>query len=117
MEAILKSHSILADAEVTSDEPCESNYSHRVRCVISQLDDRYRCYIHLSWGHWYGEYFNEDSSYIACVRGDSISEVIDTCRADLTSDDKLTYETKQAMIEAHDEAEEHESSGYELHYE
>lgn len=122
MDAILKSHSIMADAKVLSDGPAESDYSHQVRCVISQspwltsLGARYRCYIHLSWGWYGGEYYNEDRAYMACGRGDSISEAIRMCRADVASDDNLTYETKQALSVAYDEAEENEASEMEITY-
>ena len=115
MDAILNSHTILADLldEGHGSHPGD-HYSH-ARCVISHREERYRCYVHCTSGSDQG-YYQEGSSYEACGRGDTIGSAIAACRAELSSDDKLSYAAKQALSVAYDEAEENEASGLEITY-
>jgi len=116
MNAILKSHTILADItdEGHGSHPGDT-YSH-ARCVISERSGRYRCYVHCTSGSDQG-YYQEGSSHEACGRGDTIGGAIADCRADLESDDQLSYAAKQALSEAFDEVEECEALDLEITYE
>ena len=115
MDAILKTHTILSDCEDHGHGSHPGgNYSH-ARCVISQRDERYRCYVYCTSGSDQG-YYQGGSSYEACGRGDSIGSAINSCRAELSSDDELTYAAKQALAAAYDEAEENEASDCEITY-
>jgi len=115
MEAILKSHSILADVEDHGHGSHPGGYYSHARCVISERDERYRCYVHCTKGSDQG-YYEEGSSYETCGRGDSIGSAINSCRAELSSDDRLSYAAKQALSTAYDEAEENEASDCEITY-
>ena len=116
MNAILKSHTILADCEDRGHGSHPGDPYFHARCVISRRDERYRCYVHCTSGRDQG-YYEEGSSYEACGRGDTIDGAIAACRAELSSDDKLTYAAKQALVVAYDEAEENEASEMEITYE
>ena len=117
MQATLASHSVLADVKDKGHGSSPGDWYHHARCVLSRRGERYRCYLKCTQGsdqvYYSGGIYDEYDSYEACGRGDSIGDAIAQCRAELSSDDQLTYAAKQALSVAQDEAEEAEGACHE----
>ena len=106
IKAILSGHCVICEVDdMGHGSNPGDNYSHAM-CVISRRGDRYRCYVHCSWGSDQG-YYQEGGNFTAVGRGYSQKEAIGECKAELAGSDRLSFAAKNSLLKANDAADEY----------